>query len=83
MGFDRVPQWLLGQHLIVILATDFLTLNEARCLQIVDDSLDSSFGDANPVGDFAQNQFGLGLEQDQHMRVIGQESPAVRGARGG
>ena len=86
MGLDGVSQWLLGEDQILVLSSHFLSLDEAGGFKVLDDSLDGAFGNSDPCSDFSQNQLRLSFNQDEHVGVVGQKRPAMRGAfrlRGG
>jgi len=53
----------------------------ARLLQIGDDALDGSLGDADPLGDLAHPDLGLARQAQEDVGVVGEEGPGR--ARGG
>ena len=68
---------LLGQHLILISASDSVPPNEAFLFELLDDSLDGTLGDANSGSNFTQHQVGLTVQDDQNVSMIGQEGPRL------
>jgi hypothetical protein len=60
VGFDWVSQRLVSEDFILILAADLLAADEACSFQVLDDSLNGSFGDSDLVGDFAKDHLWLG-----------------------
>ena len=77
MGFDRVPQRLISENFILILAADLLAADEAGNFQVLDDSLYGSLGDSDLSSHLAKDQLWLGSEQNQHVGVVGEKSPAM------
>jgi hypothetical protein len=55
-----VSQRLVSEDFILILAADLLAADEASSFQVLDDSLNGSFGDSDLVGDFAKDHLWLG-----------------------
>jgi len=53
MGFDGMPQRILGFHAVMILSTDSLTFKKTGLLQIQDHLLNGPLGDSHPRGYFA------------------------------
>ena len=77
MAFHRVPQRLARQDTVVVLAPDFLSFDEAIAFQVVQDLLNRTFRNPDASGNLAQNQRGIRMQQDQHVRVVRQECPPV------
>ena len=61
-AFDRMPQRLIGQYAIAILPAHLLSFNEPILLQILDDPLNSSLGDADFDGYLTEHKFGVGIQ---------------------
>lgn len=82
MGFDWVAQRLLGENLILVLSPYFLSADKAGNLEVLNDSLDGSLGNADLSCHLTKDQLGLGSEQNQHMGMVGEKGPAMRLFRG-
>jgi len=59
----------------MVLPSDLLSLDESSSLQVSDDSLHGTFGNADHRGNLAKNDRRIVSQQNQHVRVIGQEGP--------
>lgn len=66
------------QDAIVVVPANLLTLNETVFLQIGNDPLNRTLGDANLDCHLAQHDCWIARKQNQHVGVIGQERPAMR-----
>lgn len=64
VGFDWVPQRLVGENFVPILAPDLLPPDKASGFEVLDDSLHSSLGDSDLVGDFAEDHLRFGSQYD-------------------
>ncbi len=53
VGFDGVSQVLAREHLIAILPPDPLSSDVPLVLQVLDDALDSAFGNPNHYGNLS------------------------------
>ena len=73
---------LAGEHLVVVSPADAFTAEEAAVLQILNDPLHGALGDAHELGDLAQYQIRIAMEEDEDVGMIGEESPPVPGVPG-
>lgn len=78
-SFDRVAQGLALVYFVVGSAPLAGAHNHTRRLQFAQDSLDSTFGDADSLGDFAHPNVRVPNDADQYMPVITKESPCGGG----
>lgn len=83
MRFDRVAKMKILMNLIMILSPDPCDGQKASGFQVVNNSLNRSFGDSDLLSDFTKNQIRLLLKQNQHVGVVGQEGPVMGGGSGG
>lgn len=70
MRFNGVPERFISDHLVLVSATDLLSPNKSFFFQVLDNSLNGSFGDPDSIGDLSQYQIGIAMDRDQDMRVI-------------
>jgi hypothetical protein len=77
MGLDRVAQIMVGLHTVVVAPAYLLTLNESFLFEVGKDLLDGALGNPHPHGNLTQDKVRFGIEQDQDVRVIREECPAV------
>lgn len=75
VSLDRVPEWFVFEHLVVVLTTDFFTFEESAFFKIDDDSLDGPLGNPNSERDMSEDEVGLAIQNGQNVGVIGEESP--------
>lgn len=73
-----MTQRLRIEDAISVLASYAFPLNEAAFLQILNDPLDSPFGNSHLDGNLAKHLFWGGMQDSQHMCVIGEKRPAGR-----
>jgi hypothetical protein len=81
VGFDRMAKRLSFEDVITVLPSHSFPFNEAAFLQVLNDPLNSSLGDAYFDGNLAKHFFRVGVQHSQHMRVIGEKGPAGRSLR--
>ena len=73
--FNRVSQRLLSQDAIPIFSANLFSLNETAFFEVRDNSLNCSFCDSNFDRDLAKYHIGIAGNEDQNVRVVGQERP--------
>ena len=78
MALDGVPQRLVDQNAVSISSSNALSFDKATCFEILNNSLHSAFRYPDLDGDFPQNDIGVGMNHDKHVRVIRQKSPSGR-----
>lgn len=78
-SFDRVAQGLALVHFVVGPAPLAGAHDYTGLFQFAQDSLDSTFGDAYSLGNFAHPNVWVPNDADQYMPVITQESPCGGG----
>ena len=81
MGFDRMSQRVLPKDAVAILPPDTFDVDKAAFMEVTDNALDRSLGDANAECDAAKHNVGLVIKNDEHMSVIGEEGPFRVGFR--
>ena len=58
-----------------VAATHFGDGDDAGLFEVGEDAVDSSLGDAHPVGDFAKSSVGIERQTHEHVGVIAEERP--------
>ncbi len=56
-----MTQWLIAEDFVLILATNFLSMNVSFFLKLVDDSLHRAFGNAHLYSNFPEDHVGIGV----------------------
>lgn len=69
------------QNAITVVPANLLALNESVFLEIGNDPLDGSLGDADLKRHLAQYHRRVARQQNQHVGVVGQERPAMQPRR--
>jgi len=75
VAFDRVPEVSLANDAVMVLPSHLLALDASFFFQVSDNSLHRAFRNADHGGNFAKHDRRIVSQQNQHMRVIGQEGP--------
>lgn len=82
MRLDGVAQRLLKQNAVMILATDFPSLDESARFQIGNDALNGPLGDSHFGRNVPEYRRRASRQHDQNVRVIGEERPLATGRPG-
>ena len=83
MLFHRMPQVMLGSHIVVVPPPDFLNLHKSLGRELSKDALDRSLRDAHHRCEVTNSQIRIACQANQHMRVVGKKSPTARLRRDG
>ncbi len=76
-GLERVAERLVPVERVGVAAT-LPTAGEVAALdQLADDPLGRSFGDADLAGQVPHPHVGVAVQQDENVRVVGQEGPLL------
>ena len=81
MRLQGMPERFLQIYTINILPSNFFPRKNATLFQIINDSLDRSFCNANLERNFSQNQTRVFAKCHQYMGMIGEESPVTSSRR--
>lgn len=74
-----MPHGKVGHYLVPVASALLFTEDVTVSDQLRKDSVGSSFGDAYALGDIAQPDSWIARNASEHVGVVGQEVPAVRG----
>ena len=80
MRFNRVAQRLIREHVVPVLASYLLPLNEPAVFQILDNTLNRPLGNADLDRNLSKHELWIRMENRQDVRMVSQERPASQRA---
>jgi len=78
MALGRVPHGSVAVDSVDVASTDAANVEVPAFVELADDPLCGTLGDADACRDVAQTSVGLGGDGEQDVRVIGQKGPSGR-----
>ena len=75
--FDRVPQVNAGVDQVGVTAAMLDAGQDARLVEMRDQSLCAALGNADAIGNLAQTSFGVFGQAHEDVRVVAEECPVV------
>jgi hypothetical protein len=79
--FNIVSQFAFSVDSIMVLSPQLDALQDSGFFEFLDDSLDSSLGDADFISHFPQYHVGIFSQANQYVRMIGQKCPGTIAVR--